>query len=598
MNCVVDDMIAEDDEQKLRLMSNAKVMMIDDEPLIMSVLQVHLTAQGYERFVSLSDSTTAMDVLRKENPSVLLLDLNMPEVSGLDILRQVRLDPELLQLPVIVLTSSSEPDAKLKALALGATDFLSKPVDASELALRMRNTLVSRAYQQQLKHFDPLTNLPNRQYLSDKVHTLVARPNTNKNHIQLILINLCRFKSINATYGSSRGDDILWAFSQRIQKVFGMEFNHQTGLGYEDNDQLCIVRLGGDRFGILLKSPVKSSDDIDLDGRLIHLHRKLEEPFIIDSKNVYVNVSIGVSTLDASVNSTETLINHADAAMNVAQKKQSKSHVYYSVDMLAGVKRRLSIENALRTAIADETLTLLYQPKVDIKSDEISGAEALLRLNHPELGPISPVEFIPVAEASGLIVSLGQWVLESACAEAASFVDLGYVQFKMAVNVSIRQFHDSQYIPSVEAILNKTGLQAQSLIIELTENMIMENADGNIDKLASLQKLGLQISVDDFGTGYSSLSYLQRFPIDQLKIDRSFVTEIDNSSSNYPIVKAVVSLAQDLQLSVVAEGVETLEQLDYLRKINCTEYQGYLMSRAVPAAELLELMVGEKSRIA
>ncbi|MFK7994912.1 MAG: EAL domain-containing protein [Granulosicoccus sp.] len=587
------------DDDALRLMRNAKIMMVDDEPINMRVLQLHLTAEGYERFVTVSDSTIAMSVLRNEKPNVLLLDLNMPVISGLEILQQIRNDDELKQLPVIVLTSSSDTDTKFSALKLGATDFLSKPVHAGELALRMRNTLIARAYEQQIKHVDALTNLPNRLFFADYIQRHLDQLIAARQSSVLVMINLHRFKSVNDSYGSDKGDDVLWAFSQRLCAAFVQSEDAIDAYSLSpEARQPLVMRLGGDKFGVFVALGPDPEADAHLTGCLESLLQSVEEPFVIESQNVYINLGIGISRLLESTQSVEALINHAETAMNHSGNNSATPFAFYSVDMVAGARRQMDIENALRTAIADDCLYLTYQPKVDVDNGSVTGAEALLRWKHSELGGLSPVEFIPVAESSGVIVSLGQWVLERACEQAAALRATGFPDFKIAVNVSIAQLHDPEFNTGVMRILSQTGLPSHALTLELTENMIMENVESSICQLESLRDLGIRIAIDDFGTGYSSLSYLQSFPIDQLKIDRSFIMQIDSADARSPIVKAIATLANDLDLEVVAEGVETVEQLNYIRALSCDEYQGYFKSKPLIASEFLQMLSEEASRAA
>ena len=588
------------DEKTLRLMRNAKIMMVDDEPINMRVLQLHLNAEGYERFVTISDSRTAISVLREEMPSVLLLDLNMPEVSGLDILKLIRSDDELKQLPVIVLTSSNNTDTKFKALELGATDFLSKPVHASELALRMRNTIVARAYEQQLMHVDALTDLPNRLFFSDYIKEQIPGPGAGGGSRVLVLVNIYRFKSINDSYGSDGGDDVLWAFSQRLRLAFAnsVESTTQSDFTCMPIRSSMVMRLGGDRFGVIVNTGKQPVEDEYLHSCIAALMQSLEDPFVIDSHKIFLNVGIGISEFDDTAQGVETLVNRAETAMKNVDSGNGEAFAFYSVDMVAGARRLLDIESAMRTAIADGGMYLAYQPKVDISSGQITGAEALVRWNPDGLGRIGPEEFIPVAESSGLILSIGQWVLEKACMEAAVIRSSGFPDFNIAVNVSILQLYDADFIEGVKRALAMYRLPTHALTIELTENMIMDNVTNCIEKLQVLRALGIRISIDDFGTGYSSLSYLQKFPVDQLKIDRSFIMQIDSVNNCSPIVKAIVNLAHDLGLSVVAEGVETDIQLAYVQALQCEQYQGYIKSKPVAAHEFMKLLCSDIRRAA
>ncbi len=582
--------------QALQLMGNAKIMMVDDEPINMEVLQVHLEAEGYNQFVSLSDSKVAIETIRKENPEVLLLDLVMPDVTGFDILKEMRLDQVLKNVPVIVLTSSEDANTKLKALQLGATDFLSKPVDASELALRMRNTLSSRAYLQRMLYFDALTDLPNRMFFTKELTTTLAHVADNNDQAALLLFDINRFKSINDSLGPDRGDEVLWAFSERLRNTF--EKLPSSTFNLSSVIKSAIARVGGDRFAIMM--PITcAQESCDVLTSLLHQFVEVfEAPFVVDDQSIYLSVSIGVSTLTAQTTSIESLLNDAETAMLHAKARTDTQFAFYAEQMDEKARELLSMENGLRTAVENGEIFLMFQPKVDVATNSIVGAEALVRWLHPEYGLISPVNFIPLAEDTGMIVSIGEWVLRESCRCAQLWRELGHHEFKIAVNVSIRQLHEVNFIEIVSKALDDSGLPAESLIIELTENMIMENAANNIVKLQQLKKLGVKISIDDFGTGYSSLSYLQRFPLDQLKIDRSFIKEIVDAEDKTPIVKAVISLAHDLGLSVVAEGIETHHQLAHIKALHCEEYQGYLCSKPIPDTEFLQLLQEQNRRMA
>ncbi len=580
--------------QATALMGNAKIMMIDDEPLNMEVLQVHLEAEGYNRFVSVSDSKLAVETIKADVPDVLLLDLVMPEVTGFDILREMRLDDDIKNVPVIVLTSSEDADTKLQALQLGATDFLSKPVDASELALRMRNTLSSRAYLKRMLSFDPLTDLPNRLSFTKELGTALESVQQSDSQAALLLFNINRFKAINDSLGPERGDEVLWAFSERLKSTFDnapVDSQCQAGNALKTS----IARVGGDRFGILMPIACVVSQKEGLTNLLNEFVEVLEKPFTVADQDIYLTVSIGVSTLSKLTASVENLINDAETAMLHAKGRRDTQYAFYAEQMDEKARELLSMENGMRTAVENGEIFLVFQPKVNVASGDIVGAEALVRWLHPEFGLISPVNFIPLAEDTGMIVSIGEWVLRESCRAAQEWRELGYDDFRIAVNVSIRQLHELDFIAIVQKALDDSGLPADSLIVELTENMIMENAETNIVKLQQLKNLGVKISIDDFGTGYSSLSYLQRFPLDQLKIDRSFIKEIKGVTDRMPIVKAVISLAHDLGLNVVAEGIETHHQLAHIKALRCEEYQGYYCSKPVPDVEFIQLL-NEHSR--
>ncbi len=587
------------------LIGDAKIMMVDDEQLNMEVLQIHLESEGYQNFVAVSDSTLAMDQLRKELPDVLLLDLVMPHVTGYDILKLIRDDDTLRYLPVIVLTSANDGATKLEALTLGATDFLAKPIDASELALRMRNTLTAIAWQKRMSEVDPLTELPNRVWFTQVLRNQlqcsaqIQEPDQKDSVFSLLLVDINRFKAINNSLGPASGDEVLMSFSQRVLECFRDGKKQPWFSKVRSSNQLATVaRLDGDRFAVLMPLVRGSGIEDSLKSKTDALTQALDIPFQVAGQSIYLSVSIGVSILGSSQDTVESLINNAETAMRHARRRNDSSFAIYSEHMDAKARELLSIENGLRTAVDNGEIFVVYQPKVDVATNAIGGAEALVRWMHPELGLVSPVNFIELAENSGMIVSIGEWVLRESCRQAKAWQDGGFSAFKIAVNVSIRQLHEPDFIDTVQCALEDSGLPPESLIIELTENMIMENAETNIVKLQRLKDLGIRLSIDDFGTGYSSLSYLQRFPLDQLKIDQSFIREIRSEIKPMPIVKAVISLAHDLGLSVVAEGVETRAQLLHIRALKCDEFQGYLCSKPVMSAEFLQLLQEDSKKLA
>lgn len=571
------------------MVKSARILMVDDEPINMEVLQIHLEAEGYSNFISISDSSQAIQRIRDADPEVVLLDLMMPVVSGFDILVELRADELFQHLPVLVLTSSNDSETKLKALRLGASDFLSKPVDASELALRLRNTLAAKAFQRRLTHFDQLTGLPNRTFLSSTLNVAVQRLSQKNGMAALLLVNLDRFKGINDSLGREVGDDVLHAFSRRLQMMFGID----SQLAADSNDILrnTVCRIGGDKFVVLLPFLRDPQDAVVLAGPFL---KKMDEPFEVQGQEIYLTCSIGISVFPSDGACQDLLLSHAETAMVHAKQRRHNSYAFYAQDMDAKARELLGIENGMRTAVENNEFFLVYQPKVSVVSGRIVGAEALIRWQHPEYGLVSPAHFIPLAEDSGLIVPIGEWVLNEACRQTMEWRRLGNDDFKVAVNVSIRQLHEENFIETIKRALLRSSLPPDALKIELTENMIMENAESNVTKLLDLKAIGVSLSIDDFGTGYSSLSYLQKFPIDELKIDQSFILSISSPLQKLPIVKAVVSLAHDLGMTVVAEGVETHHQLAHIKALKCEEYQGFLCSSPVNAAGFTQLLLNDK----
>ena len=570
---------------------SAKIMLVDDEPINMQVLIAHLETEGYSNFLSTDDSVNAFERVCVEAPDVLLLDLIMPEVTGFEILEQIRNHEQTRHLPVVVLTSSDDSETKLKVLNLGATDFLAKPVDPSELALRLRNTLAARAYQNQVLNFDSLTGLPTADLFYSSVKTLFDRVHEKGLPSALLYINPLRLKVINETFGREAGNSFLHKLAKRICKVLDIK----TGQANQFHAELDLLdnqlfRLTGDQFALLMPDVADINEVSKIAADLL---KAMDESYSIEKKEVFINTAIGISVVPDDAGSVEEWVNHAESALLEANRSHESSCVFFKSEMEESAKQYIQIVSALRTALPEKQLFLVYQPKVDVATGNIKGAEALIRWKHPEIGIVSPEVFIPLAEDTGQIVEIGRWVMEQACKQSMIWRNAGASNFKIAVNVSIRQLMENRFVETVASIIADTSIQPDALQLELTENMIMDNPENNVRILNELKSLGVGLSIDDFGTGYSSLSYLQKFPIDELKIDRSFVDEIQSPFDKAPIVKAVASLGHDLGLHLVAEGVETIHQLARLKALKCQTYQGYFCSPPVDEVTFRELLVAQ-----
>jgi len=562
---------------------DAKIMIVDDASMTVRLLQTFLEDAGYTKFVTTERSTEAMHLLLAERPDVVLLDLNMPEVSGFDILAEARAHPEMGHMPILILTASDDPDDKLRALELGATDFLAKPVDTSELALRLRNTLAAKAYQDRLMYYDALTDLPNRQMFLDRLADCLSRAQQTRKSGAVLHINLDRFKHVNDSLGHGVGDRILRMIARRIAGCV------------READEICRTpspganvsgsRIGGDEFVVLLP---RVRDRGSLNKVADRILATVSEPIPWDDGELVITASIGVLVFPQQATSVETLLRNAVLATGRAKQLGRGRHELYSRHCEAGSAARLSLESDLHRALGRDELRLLFQPKVDVATGRVKGAEALLRWQHTERGQIGPGEFIPLAEETGLIVPFGNWVLRTACEQLAQWRDSGLDDLGIAVNVASLQLKEGNLLGEVRKALDATGVDPARLTLELTESAVIEHAKENIETLTSLHSLGVRLSLDDFGTGYSSLSYLERLPIDELKIDRSFVSRIDAEGDDAPIVSAVIAMAQRLGLRVVAEGVETEAQRNYLKRHRCDLYQGYLFAKPLPPEECAE----------
>jgi diguanylate cyclase (GGDEF)-like protein/PAS domain S-box-containing protein len=429
-----------------------------------------------------------------------------------------------------------------------------------------------------LAYYDALTGLPNRSLLTKLVDQGLTVAQRSKLHGCVLFIDLNRFKLINDTLGRHIGDELLRDVARRFRAVL--------------RDQDLVARLGGDEFAVGLFDITQHYEASTVAQKLL---QALNEPFLIDGHDLRVGGSIGISVYPQDGNDAETLLRLADIAMYRAKQggDADDDHVaFYSRDMNQGMQERMRIESGLRHALGHGQLLLHYQPKFSISTGQIIGAEALVRWHHPERGLVPPAEFIPLAEATGLVVQVGEWVLEAACAQAQVWKEQGLPPTRLAVNVSAREFTSA--LPGrVMETLTRYGLEPSWLELEITESTLMHNIDRVIGIMDRITAMGVTLSLDDFGTGYSSLSYLKRFPIDTLKIDRSFTMGIPGDANDCAIASTIISIAQQLKHKVIAEGVETAEQLAFLKSAGCDEVQGYLFSKPLPAGEFEKALRGE-----
>jgi diguanylate cyclase (GGDEF)-like protein/PAS domain S-box-containing protein len=420
---------------------------------------------------------------------------------------------------------------------------------------------------------DVLTGLPNRSLLQDRLGQAVAYATRSGHPVWVMLIDLDRFKYVNDSMGHKAGDVLLMTVAARLRGSL------------RDTD--TVARLSGDEFVVILSQHEDQPLSSDIVQRVMD---SVAQPVMLGPKEFFVTCSIGVAAYPSDGTPAESLIEHADIAMYCAKKAGRNNFQFYTPAMNEESLERVRIESALRNALERNELVLHYQPQVDLKTGQIVGMEALIRWKHPELGMVPPSRFVGVAEDTGLIVPIGAWVMRTACAQNKAWQDAGLGRLRVAVNLSARQFSATELLPGIEQVLRDTGLDPSCLELELTESLFMSDVTPAVELLHRMKALGIKLSIDDFGTGYSSFSYLSRFPIDVLKIDRSFVNDITHDANDAAIVASIIALAHNLRLSVIAEGVETAEQLDYLRHQGCDEMQGYYFSRPLPAQEFEQLL--------
>jgi len=452
------------------------------------------------------------------------------------------------------------------------TNYVAVFTDLSQLKRTEENL-------EHLAHYDPLTELPNRRLFQSLLELTTERAARHDEKLAVLLIDLDRFKEINDSLGHPAGDEVLRKVAQRLEQR----------LRGED----ALARLGGDEF-VILQERIADAQEVAV---LAHdLLATLSLPFVLESGHqVFVDGSIGISLYPNDATSVTDLMRNAETAMYQAKENGRNQFSFYTGNMNADALARLELEAALRGAIERQELVLHYQPKVDLRSGQVTGAEALIRWQRKDHGLVSPLQFIPLAEKSDLIIAIGNWVITSACRQIRAWCDAGLRDIKIAVNVSARQFRSGDLENVIAQALNQYGVEAQHLELELTESMLMERPEETVALLQRLKQTGVKLSLDDFGTGYSSLAYLSRFPIDTLKIDRSFVESIMTEPTSAMIATSIIALAHRMQLNVVAEGVETEAQLGYLRMNRCDVMQGYYFSKPIPADEFARLLAEGKS---
>lgn len=457
------------------------------------------------------------------------------------------------------------------------------PLKTQEVIALVRDITERKLAEEQiafLAYHDSLTALPNNRLFKDRLQHAISQADRNNKMLAVMFLDLDRFKLINDTMGHSAGDELLKIISQRlidaVRKADSVAIN-DSGLN------TSVARLGGDEFTILL-------EDIESVQSLLHIADRIIEnvglPMMLERQEVHVSTSIGIAIFPEDGKQADEILRHADTAMYHAKAQGRNNFQFYTESMNKSSVELLALENNLHKALEQKELCLYYQPQVDVVTGQLVGMEALIRWQHPEKGFISPGVFIPVAEETGMIMRIGEWVIREACEQGVRWLKAGYQLHKISVNLSARQLKDDGLHVLIESILKQTGMPADKLGIELTESAIILDPDVALTRLQKIKELGVSLSLDDFGTGYSSLSYLKRFPIDTLKIDQAFVRDVKIDHEDAALVKAIISMAHGLGMDVIAEGVEVQDQLEFLGANACDSIQGFLFSRPLPAIEM------------
>lgn len=596
------------------------ILVVDDVADNLKILSRTLSQEGY-RVRCAKNGSTALLGANKILPNLILLDIKMPDLDGYEVCRRLKANEQTCHIPVIFLSALDDVLDKVKAFEVGGVDYISKPFQVKEVLARVKNQIAlqtakakiselncelekrvqqrtmqlktanqmlrqeineRRRAQQQLVHdalHDALTGLPNRSLLLERIEVAIKQAQSNCDYMYaLLFIDLDRFKTINDSQGHLIGDRLLIAVSCLLQDCL------------REND--IVARFGGDEFVILLDGISNLKDATTIAERI---QQKLRSPFIIDAHHIYTGASIGIVYSSTVYDNATDIMRDADIAMYQAKARGKARYEIFDRQMYDETIKLIELENNLRHAIERQEFLLHYQPIISLQSDRLVGFEALIRWQHPDKGLISPVDFIPVAEDTSLILNIGEWLLKEACQQLQQWQQKyahsqQVTSLKMSINLSCQQLQDPLFIEKLDRILRETGVDGSSLRLEITESALIEPGGGVRDTLEQIRKRNIKLSIDDFGTGYSSLSYLRRFPIDNLKIDRSFIEQMNFDAENLEIVKVIITLAKTLGMDAISEGVETLQQLQQLKALGCEFGQGYLFAKPLTSTAIESML--------
>ncbi|WP_338848628.1 EAL domain-containing protein [Massilia sp. W12] len=569
----IEDVLLPQQEEEM-----AQVLVVDDDRSTRSALRHTLLRDGF-RVEEAADGAQALMMLKRFQPDVILMDAVMPVMDGFTACARIQEMPNGRAIPVLMITGLEDNVSVERAFAAGASDYIPKPIHFAVLSQRVRRIIEANRAEKRIRHLaynDLLTGLPNRTLFFDKLGKSLDQARISGGQLAVLFLDLDRFKYVNDNLGHDVGDRLLVAVAHRVRRSV--------------RNVDCVARLGGDEFTVVLD---------ELDGPAAaataaqNICRVLSAPFQIDGHDIFVTSSVGIAMYPSDGADVSTLVKHADTAMYRA-KKNNSGFQFFEASMEHSISEHVRMESDLRRALDNQELDVYYQPQARLDTGEIIGMEALVRWHHPIRGIVSPADFIPLAEETGLIKPLGDWVLRTACQQIKRWSEMSNMPpLRVAVNLSVKQLLQKDFASTVESVLASTGLPPHALELEITESTLMENAGDTLEALTRLRNLGLRLSIDDFGTGYSSLSYLKRFPVDIIKIDRSFVRDTPHDTDDAAIVTGIIALAHSLRLEVVAEGVESEAQLRFLREQACDILQGYYLSKPIPADKFEQFILSK-----
>ncbi len=546
------------------------VLIADDDPSIRLVLRHTMEQSGYH-VIEVANGLEAVQATIKQIPDLILMDAVMPEMDGFRATEEIKKITECHDTPILMATSLDDDRSIARAFDVGACDYITKPFNWSVLKHRTSRMLFAADAERKIRHLayhDVLTGLPNRALFMDRIDQAISRAKRENSQFALLFLDIDHFKVINDSMGHAAGDELLNIVSTRLIGVL-----RKTD---------TVARLGGDEFTIVIEGLNEAEAVVSVVKNIL---ATLDSPISVNEKEVHIGGSIGIAMYPQDGESFGTLLKNSDIAMYRAKELGRKTFQFYAHEMSQKAMQRLDLESQIRSALKSEEFIVYYQPKVDLVSGECRGMEALVRWQHPEKGLITPDKFIPLAEETGLIIQLDEWVIRTACQQFKEWRAAGYQINNLSVNLSARHFKEGGLLNHCKDIIDDIKISPESIEIELTESALVDNYVRAKEILTEIHQMGIRIALDDFGTGYASMSYLKEFPFDTVKLDRSFIQGLPDNIEDAAIVKAMIQLAEALNLNMVAEGVETEQQKVFLLDNGCVYGQGYLWSKPVSADE-------------